>query len=72
MLSESHDLYHWSSKFHQSLSDFDDVAGDFQTLDVQILLKTVYHQKCSSSLDSLNNTQYIGIKHLPNFRYVPT
>jgi len=56
MLSESHDLSLWASKFHQGLSDFDDVAGDFQRTDVQMLLQTVYYQKCSSSLDSLNNT----------------
>jgi len=56
MLSESQDLSHWATKFHQGLSDFDDVAGDFQTLDVQMLLRAVYHQKCSSSLDSLNNS----------------
>ncbi len=56
MLSETNDLTLWSSKFHYGLSDFDDAALDFQTVDVQILLKTIYQQKCSSSLDALNHT----------------
>ena len=56
MLSESTNLILWASKFHPGLSDYDDAALDFQAEDVQRLLKTIYQQKCPSSLDSLHDT----------------
>ena len=56
MLAESNNLKLWASKFHNSLSDFEDLAGDFESEDVQDFLQDVYEQKCSSSLDSLYHT----------------
>ncbi len=56
MLAAANNLTLWASKFHNSLSDYEDLAGDFETEDVQKLLKAVYQQKCSSSLDSLYHT----------------
>ncbi len=56
MLLESNDLKLWATKFNEDYGNYDDAARVFQSIDVRILLKTVYQQKCATSLESLYHT----------------